>query len=196
MEQETSTNRSAEKFKEQDALLKNLLGGLLVLTIALILFVPAVSEIYVDPRDPGFSSRDFPVGVLTLLVLLCLLVLFRPLYTILVKRKRWHWHYSQELRDLARHVIPIMTVGFCYAWLISMFQYFLPTFLVAMSSMAIYGNRGVWRLIIIPLFVSALFYLVFFGLLGLYEEPGSVLQYNNQVLFKPLHETLGALFNR
>lgn len=191
---EPKSSKPEDKYAEQDTLFKDLVGGVLVLIVALGLFVPAVSDIYIDPRDPGFSSRDFPVGVLFLLVLLCAVMLLRPIYNRLQHRDRWHWHYAAETKALFRHVIPIMAVGFCYAWLVDMFQYFLPTFLVTVFATAIYGNRGVWRLFMVPLLVSAFFYLLFFGLLGLYEEPGSVLEYNNQIVFSPLRVALGSLF--
>lgn len=193
MEHETKQQTSGDIDANQNSMLQDLVGGLFVLIVTLGLFVPSVDEIYIDPRDPGFSSRDFPIGVLSLLVLLSALLLLRSAYSLLKNHRHWHWQYSQQTAALFRHVLPIIGLGFCYAWLVTLFQYFIPTFLITAFSMAIYGNRGVWRLLLMPLLVTIIFYLLFFGILGLYEQPGSAWAYNNQLFFTPMRETLGNL---
>lgn len=172
----------------------DLLGGLLVLFLTLGLFVPAVDDIYIDPRDAGFSARDFPIGVLFLLVLLSCVMLVGAVYRWLNHRKNRRWDYSPQTASFFRHVIPMLGIGYGYAWLVGMFQYLLPTVLATAGAMAVYGNRGVWRLLVVPVMVSVFYYLLFFGVLGLYEQPGTILAYDHQAVFSPLRTTLMVLF--
>ena len=88
-----------------------------------------------------------------------------------------------ELSRTLRHAAPLMVVGVLYVWLVGMFQYLIPTMLATSAVLAAFGNRGWRRLVVVPLVSAALFHAVFFGLLGLYEAPGSVWEYDGRALF-------------
>lgn len=164
------------------------IAGALVLAVVAI-FAPAVADIYIDPLDPGFSARDFPIGVLALLGAFAAAMLGRAL--VVLARSGWRLYAPGEAAPLLRHVVPMIALGFAYVWFINMFQYPLPTVFATAGALAMYGNRGVARLVAAPVIAALVYYVLFYGILGLYEEPGTVWSYNNQWYFRPLRDALG-----
>ena len=163
-------------------------AGLMVLGVAAV-FGLVTSEIFVDPRDPGFGAQDFPIMVLTLMTILAL-VLSASAITHLSKNG-WRFYEAGEAGPILRYLAPILSLGFLYVWLLEQFQYAAPTFFALTASMAIFGNRGKTRLIIIPATVTVIFYVLFYGVFGLNEPPGEILSYENDWYFRPFRTFLG-----
>lgn len=163
-------------------------GGLLVLAVVAV-FIPVTSQIFVDPRDPGFGSRDFPIGVLTSITILALALSARAVY--LISRSGWQFYEAGEARPVLSYLLPIVALGFFYVWLLEMFQYALPTVFALAASLAIFGNKGHIRLVVIPIVVTIIFYVLFYGVFGLNEPPGVILSYENNWYFQPFRKFLG-----
>jgi hypothetical protein len=163
-------------------------AGLLILIIVGI-FASVTGIIFVDPMDPGFSARDFPIGVLSLLTILGLVLFGRSVRAL--ARTGWRLTESGEFDAFIRHLVPIVALGFLYVWCIEMFPYPLPTFAALSAALALYGNRGAVRLIVVPFVVTILFYVLFYGVLGLSESLGTVLSYENEPYFRPLRDFIG-----
>ncbi|MEX2643712.1 MAG: hypothetical protein WD270_09675 [Acetobacterales bacterium] len=168
----------------------NAVVGVLMLLVVAI-FGPATGSIYVDPYDPGFGARDFPVGVLVLMAVLAIALLARSLAGML--RAGEAFGGFGEVTDFVRYVVPMIAIGFVYVWLIGLFQYALPTALAAAASLAVFGNRGFARLVVAPIIATLVYYVLFFGVLGLHEQPGSILAFDSQAFFQPLRIFLGLL---
>lgn len=164
------------------------IAGAMVLAIVAV-FGPWTSEIFVDPRDPGFGARDFPVGVLVSTTLLALVLCAGAV--VVLARSGWRVYEPGEAGPLLRYLLPIVVLGFFYVWLLEQFQYLLPTFFTLAASLAIFGNRGAVRLIAIPVGVTILFYVLFYGVFGLNEPPGEILSYENNWYFRPFRTFLG-----
>lgn len=166
------------------------IAGLMVLAVVAV-FGLKTPEIFVDPRDPGFTSKDFPIGVLVLMGLLAFGLCARAF--IHLAASGWKVYEAGEAQPLLQYLIPIGLLGFVYVWLLEQFQYLLPTFVVLSASLAIFGNRGAMRLLVVPAIVAAIFYVVFYGIFGLNEPPGEILSYDNQLYFRPFREALGLM---
>jgi hypothetical protein len=166
------------------------IAGLMVLGVVAV-FGPVTSDIFIDPRDPGFSAQDFPIGVLTLIAILGVGLLASSV--VKLAKSGWKLYEPGEAEPVLRFLVPIGLLGFFYVWLIEQFQYPLPTFFVLSASLAIFGNRGAMRLIVVPAIVTAVFYLLFYGVFGLNEAPGEIISYDNQWYFRPLRESLGLM---
>lgn len=164
------------------------IAGILILLIVAI-FASATGKIFEDPLDPGFSARDFPIAVLVLLTILSISLL-RPAFIALAK-SGWQIYEAGEADNLLRYIVPMVVIASFYILLIHMFQYPVATFIASIGALIIYGNRGFKRLLIIPLIVTVIYYVVFYGILGLFEEPGTVWSYSNQWYFRPLRDALG-----
>lgn len=164
------------------------LTGLVVLAVVAI-FAANTGEIYIDPLDPGFSARDFPVGVLVVATLLALALLARAALTL--ARTGWRPRESAMLEPVLRYVTPLIALGFLYVWFLTMFQYILPTLIATVSALALFGNRGVARLAVAPFLATAVYYIVFYGIFGLYETPGTVWSYELQGHLRPLRRLFG-----
>jgi hypothetical protein len=161
-----------------------------VLILAVVaVFAPAVRYIFIDPLDPGFSARDFPVGVLALMAILAGALLVRTLPRL--AQDGWRLYEAGEAHPLFRYLLPIAALGFLYVWLLDMFQYMLPTVFALSASMAIFGNRGFARLAVTPVLVALIFYVLFYGIFGLSEPEGTVLSYDNQWYFRPFRAFIG-----
>lgn len=164
------------------------IAGLLMLAIVVV-FGSVTSQIFVDPRDPGFGSRDFPIGILTATTILALALCARAV--VHLARNGWRLYEAGEADLLIRYLVPIVLLGFLYVWLLEQFQYLLPTFFTLIASMALFGNRGVGRLIVVPVVVTVIFYVFFYGVFGLNEPPGEILSYENNWYFRPFRAFLG-----
>ena len=164
------------------------IAGLMMLAVVAV-FAPVTSEIFVDPLDPGFGAQDFPIGVLTLMTVLALSLCGRA--AVHLARSGWKLYEAGEAAPLLYYLLPITALGFLYVWLMELFQYVLPTFFALAASMAIFGNRGLVRLVVVPAIVTAIFYVVFYGVFGLSESAGTVLSYENDWYFRPFRSFLG-----
>lgn len=164
------------------------IAGLMVLAVVAV-FAPVTPEIFVDPLDPGFSAQDFPIGVLSLMTVLALALLARA--GVRLAKSGWRLYEPGESGPLLQYLVPIVLLGFLYVWLLEQFQYPLPTFFALSASLAIFGNRGLMRLVVVPVIVTAIFYVLFYGVFGLNEAPGEILSYENAGYFRPLRVFLG-----
>lgn len=164
------------------------IAGLVVLAVVAV-FASVTADIFVDPLDPGFSSQDFPIGVLVLMTILALALLARAVLHL--AKSGWQLYESGESEAFLRFLLPVVGLGFLYVWLIEQFQYPIPTFFVLSASMAIFGNRGLLRLVVVPAVVTVIFYVLFYGVFGLNEASGEILSYENDGYFRPFRRFLG-----
>ena len=164
------------------------IAALLMLAVV-ALFASVTAQIFVDPRDPGFGARDFPVMVLLLMAALALAQ--GGLALVRLARSDWHVYEAGEAGPVLRYLLPMLVLGFVYVWLLELFQYVLPTFCALAASLAIFGNRGAFRLMAVPLIVTVLFYFLFFGVFGLNEPEGVIVSYESGGFFRPLRIVLG-----
>lgn len=188
MAKDLLTKEEKQTTKLNNSARNDAIAGILILLI-IALFASATGKIFEDPLDPGFSARDFPIAVLVLLTILSISLL-RPALIVLAK-SGWQIYEAGEADNLLRYIVPMVVIASFYILLIHMFQYPVATFFASIGGLIIYGNRGFKRLLIIPLIVTVIYYVVFYGILGLFEEPGTVWSYSNQWYFRPLRDALG-----
>jgi len=164
------------------------IGAVLILLVT-GLFASVTGDIYVDPLDPGFSSVDFPIMVLTLMTALSVMLLAKALPGL--ARTGWVLYERGEMEPVLRFVVPLVLIGFTYVWCIAMFQYPLPTLIATIFSLMMFGNRGWYRLLAVPLISTLVYYVLFYALLGLHESPGMVWEYETQWFIRPIRDMLG-----
>jgi hypothetical protein len=167
---------------------KDALAAIVMLLVA-VPFAATTRDIFIDPLDPGFSAQDFPIGVLGAIAVMSGTLLFNSLRAM--RREGISLYEPGEIGPIFSYVVPMTAIAFVYIWLIELFQYPAPTFLVAAASLAMFGNRGWRRLLFAPLIATLVYYVLFFGLLGLNEAPGLLWEFDNQVYFRPLRNALG-----
>ncbi|MCK5921741.1 MAG: hypothetical protein KAG66_12420 [Methylococcales bacterium] len=164
------------------------IAGVLILFVVLI-FGLSTGKIYVDPLDPGFSARDFPIAILVLITLLAIGLLRKAIVEL--AKSGWRLFERGEANDILRYVVPMVAIAFIYVSLWEMFQYPASTVVAAAAALVVYGNSGIRRLVLAPIIVTGVYYVLFYGILGLFEEPGTVWSYSNQGYFRPLRDALG-----
>ena len=85
----------------------------------------------------------------------------------------------------------IAVAALLYVWFITLFQYAVPTLLVMMFTVHYFGSRGALRMVLIPVVAVCIYYLVFFVIFGLYEEPGILLSYDSYSFAKTVRDAIG-----
>lgn len=168
----------------------DLVAGVFILAVVAI-FAARTGDIYVDPFDPGFSSRDFPIGVLAITAALALGLIGRAVPAMMRAGSRL-WERG-EMDGFLRYVVPMIATGVAYLWAIEMFQYALPTVLAGVAALAVFGNRGWGRVLGVALAITLVYYGVFYGVLGMYETPGTVWSYDTRGFFRPFRELVGLM---
>lgn len=163
-------------------------SGVLILLVTGA-FASVTGDIYVDPLDPGFSSVDFPIMILTLLTVFSLWLIAKSIPEL--SRSGWKLYERHEASPLIRYSLPLVLAGGAYIALMVMFQYPLPTLAVTVVVLAIFGNRGWQRLLALPLATTLVYYVLFYALLGLHEPPGTVWAYGTRWFTQPIRSLFG-----
>jgi hypothetical protein len=180
----------------------NFISGLVLLFVTLILF-SAVFDIEEDPFGHGMDPDTFPMAVaVTLLVL----TLGFVIHSAMAMRRENHPAIEKEtlrifgkpIVDLPHElylfvawVIPMAAIAFAYLGLMNLFQYLLPSVACLSATLALFGNRGVRWLVVIPAITMTAFYVIFFGILRLSEPRGVIWEYDNYYIFGPLRKFIG-----
>lgn len=165
-------------------------GAAIVALAMLAPFSLAIGEIYVDPSDPGFGSRDFPRLIAVTGIGLSLLLLARAALRLRAGERSPASDLWSAVRRLGGPLVIALAAGL-YIWGITLFQYALPTLAIMIFLIRYFGGRGVTRTVVVPVFAVVLYYLVFFVLLGVFEEPGTVISYDTYSLARGLRQVLG-----
>lgn len=152
-----------------------------VLLIIVVPFMATVHEIYIDPFDPGFGARDFPIGVIAMIIVLSATMLFNSIREL--KRQGLPLIDKEALAPVLAFGGMISLLGIAYIWLFTLMQYLMPTALALALIMALFGNRGWVRLGLIPVIAALAYYIFFFVLLDLHEFPGTLIRYDGKSFF-------------
>lgn len=137
-------------------------------------FAFTIGQIYVDPFDPGFSARDFPIWVVSLIVLFSALLLTRTFLALRNMAVRDLFQMADGAVIVTRG-LPLLVIALGYIWMTIAFQYLVATIVTTAAVVALFGNRGWRRLVLVPVLLALGCYVLFFELLNLYEPDGTIL---------------------
>lgn len=162
------------------------LGAAVLMLLILVPLSTQISDIFIDPSDPGFGSQDFPKLIVWLGIALSLTLAARAI-----------WALRGPLTDLIPDVNKLFgpallfaVAGF-YIYAIGLFQYALPTFALLIFLTVYFGNKGWKRTILMPLCAVGIYYFVFFILFGIFEERGTILSYDSYGFARSVRTLLG-----
>jgi hypothetical protein len=164
------------------------ISGLVMLAFTAIFYVAAL-EIEEDPFGVGMEPYVFPMAVCYVLAGLSLLLL--AVTARQAFRQGIIGNYAQEIRLFFYWVLPMAAIAFAYLGLINLFQYLLPTIVILSATLAIFGNRGVKWLVVIPAISGLIYYAIFFGIFRLLEPTGILLEYDNFYIFGGMRKFIG-----
>lgn len=159
-----------------------------VMLITTLIFYWASLAIEEDPFGTGLQPYVFPQAILYIQTALTLIMLggaAMRLRTDTAPAKK-----SNEVQIFFFWVIPMAAIAFIYLGLINLFQYLIPTILALSACLAIFGNRGIKWLVVIPVIAAIFYYVIFFGVFRLLEPTGMLLEYDNYYLFGPMQKFL------
>ncbi|MEJ8562346.1 hypothetical protein QTO30_14670 [Yoonia sp. GPGPB17] len=162
------------------------LGAAVLMLLVLVPFSTQISEIFVDPSDPGFGSQDFPKLIVWLGIALSLALAAKAIWAMRGVRAPVSISFDQ----LAGPALLFVVAGF-YIYAIGLFQYALPTLALLVFLSAYFGNRGWKRTILMPLCAVGIYYFVFFILFGIFEERGTILSYDSYGFARSVRSLLG-----
>lgn len=151
-------------------------------------FATQLGHIYVERTDAGLGARGLPQFVLVAGALLAVLQLAANLPRAVA---RLTGDVAIPDRNVTARVLLLLVIALAYVWAITLFQYALPT-LVAMSGLLyLFGSRGPWRLVVLPVLTVAAYYVLFFVLLGVFENPGHILAYDSYTFAFRIRQMIG-----
>lgn len=157
--------------------------------ITTLIFYWASLAIEEDPFGTGLQPYVFPQAILYILVALNVIMLAGA--AIRFRNDTTPAEKSDEIRIFFFWVIPMAAIAFIYLGLINLFQYLLPTMIALSATLAIFGNRGIKWLVVIPVIAAIFYYVIFFGIFRLLEPTGMLLEYDNYYLFGPMQKFIG-----
>ena len=157
--------------------------------VTTLIFYWASLAIEEDPFGTGLQPYVFPQAILYILVALTVIMLAGAL--IRFRNDTAPAEKSDEIRIFFFWVIPMAAIAFIYLGLINLFQYLLPTMIALSATLAIFGNRGIKWLVVIPAIAAIFYYVIFFGIFRLLEPTGMLLEYDNYYLFGPMQKFIG-----
>lgn len=71
----------------------------------------------------------------------------------------------------------LATMGFAYTLFFWLFGYLIATIIVAIPVFYIFGNRGWFTLLVLPILAAIIIHLVFFKTMGLYQAPAAIFSF-------------------
>lgn len=163
-------------------------SAIFMAAIALV-FLLTANTIDYDPNEPGIGPRAFPVTVSILICLLSAVMMIRAFKP--VRDSGWDLVNREELRLFLTWVLPMVAIAFAYVLLIDLFMYLMPTIVISAATLALFGNRGKYWLVVTPVLVGLFYYILFFGVFRLLEGPGRIIDFDNNTIFGPLRSFLG-----
>ena len=90
----------------------------------------------------------------------------------LARRQDEPFFRIQLSEAIRKTVIPLGAVSFAYAALFIAFGYVLSTVLVMAPALWIYGHRGWVKITAITVISTAIYYILFIRLMGVFDSPG------------------------
>ncbi len=129
----------------------------------------------------GVGPRLVPQVISAILILIASCMLIKDAYQ--------YWQYSQlkqqqntddstqEKLLWSVRLLPlqILLLSAIYVAMFQWFGYLLATVICAIPIYVSFGNRNLFSILVLPAIVIAIFYSVFFGVMGLYDLPGSLI---------------------
>ncbi len=159
-----------------------------MLAVTAIFYVASL-EIEEDPFGVGMEPYVFPIAVCYVLGALSLLQLATSARGAF--RQGARGNDTREIRLFLFWVLPMAAIAFAYLGLINLFQYLLPTAITLSATLAVFGNRGLKWLVVIPAIASLVYYVIFFGIFRLLEPTGILLEYDNFYIFGAMRKFIG-----
>lgn len=163
----------------------------IVMLVTTLIFYWASLAIEEDPFGTGLQPYVFPQAILYILLALTLIMLGGALMRFRNDTGPAQDEGSNEIRLFFFWVIPMAAIAFIYLGLINLFQYLIPTIIALSATLAIFGNRGLKWLVVIPVIAAIFYYVIFFGIFRLLEPTGMLLEYDNYYLFGPMQKFIG-----
>lgn len=133
------------------------------------------------------GPRMVPQVISTLLIIFSTVVVGKNIVLYAVNKKREKQALSAEPLDQgaasktsqswAEKLLPlqILSISLLYVLMFQWFGYLLATLICVVPIYISFGNRTAVSVLLLPLVVIGVFYSLFFGVMGLFDLPGSVL---------------------
>lgn len=171
---------------------RDLISAIVMLVTTLIFFWASLA-IEEDPFGTGLQPYVFPQAILYILLALVVIMLAGAAMRFRsdAAPAEANTEASNEIRIFFFWVIPMAAIAFIYLGLINLFQYLIPTIIALSATLAIFGNRGLKWLVVIPVIAAIFYYVIFFGIFRLLEPTGMLLEYDNYYLFGPMQKFIG-----
>lgn len=149
----------------------DMIAGLALVGLAIFLLI-ASFDIPVEFGDSGIGPRSFPQAICGLIILIGMVLVVQGARGRIAPGDE----SSLEIMTFIKVVLPLVLLSFVYVLLFKLFGYVSSTLVILYAACFHFGVRGK-ALLILPLVVSAAFYYLFFGLMGVFEPPATLFNF-------------------
>jgi len=150
--------------------------GIVMILIG-IFFLISAEDIPADSGD-AFGARSLPQVISSLVIALGLLWSAISLRKARRINKPSKPYTNPHDRFLFVRILPLMALSIAYGYLFQWFGYLVSTFLILIPVLVIYGNRSLPRVLTVAAVATAIYFLLFIKMMGIFDAGGSVVNFN------------------
>ena len=150
------------------------MAGMVIALIGIVFLISA-EDIPVSGED-DFGARSLP-RIISALIIAMGTLWAAISYGKIQKTKASSAPNPRNL-FLRTRIIPLMLSSFIYAALFQWFGYLVSTFVILLPVLYIFGNRSIVPMLRIAATATAVYYVLFIKLMGVFDAGGSVININ------------------
>jgi len=148
--------------------------GIVIVFIG-IFFLISAADIPSNSGD-AFGARSLPRAISVLLITLG--TLWAALSLRKIRRSGSGSKPNSRNRFLLTRIVPLLLLSFLYGFLFDWFGYLVATFAIMGPVLFIYGTRSAPKLLAVAASATAVYYLLFIKVMGVFDAGGSVINFN------------------
>jgi putative tricarboxylic transport membrane protein len=140
-------------------------------------FLVSAEDIPADSGD-AFGPRSLPQAISSLIIALGTLWAAVSLRKARLSRVTSNESLNTRNRFLVARILPLMALSISYGFLFQWFGYLVSTFLILIPVLLIYGNRSLPRVLTVAVIATAVYFILFIKVMGVFDAGGSVVNFN------------------
>lgn len=160
---------------------KKLTGDIIISIIIAVIgvFFLIQANLAESSGEDAFGPGSVPIAVSIVLILLAILKIILSLKESGYRKRKLQEKANRNYQKLAA----VAVLGFAYVVLFSALGYFVSTLIALSLILYIFEIRKLFRLILIALGGSFVYYMLFVGVMKIYDPPGEWINFQSLMPF-------------
>ncbi len=143
-----------------------------------VFFLVSAESIPADSSD-AFGPRSLPQVISSLIIALG--TMWAAISLSKARRTEVAPNPRPNTRNqfLLTRILPLMALSILYGLFFQWFGYLVSTFLILVPVLVIYENRSLPRVLTVAAIATALYFMLFIKVMGIFDAGGSVVNFND-----------------